>query len=266
MRRLISYGADYSATPCLPTNNSEMMNRPREETGTESLSRPVTFPGSAPDGEEPPDLEGRLYVEPDGLLHDGVVLCHSNPAAGGDMDTKLMLALEAALIEAGFATLRYNSRGVGASAGSVSKGPDNKLVDREGTPETLDVEAALHFLAAQDGVNSRRLALVGHSFGARISLAHLAAHPDGSHVSAVACIGLGVGWRDLSHLGQWPHPKLFVTGERDDFCPPDELRKYVRTLPEPSTTIVVRDTGHFFEGREFELGGLVAGFLKQVLS
>ena len=37
------------------------------------------------------------------------------------MDMKVMLAIEAALVEAGFATLRYNSRGVGESTGTISR-------------------------------------------------------------------------------------------------------------------------------------------------
>jgi alpha/beta superfamily hydrolase len=228
-------------------------------------SRAIAFEGWAAVGDEPPLLEGRLYVPADGTLHPGVVLCHGNPAAQGHMDMKVMLALEEALAEAGFATLRYNSRGVQGSGGSVSQGYDKKLVAPEGMPETEDVGAALEFLGAQDGVNNRKLALVGHSFGARVGLAYLAAHPKEEHIGAVVCIGLAVGWRDLSHLGQWPHPKLFVAGERDDFCPPEELRRYVRTLPEPSNTIIVKETGHFFEGKEGDLGNVVASFLKQVL-
>ena len=226
----------------------------------------MTFAGFAAPDEEPPILEGRLNVQADGMLHPGVVLCHGNPAAGGHMDTNLMVTLEAALAENGFATLQYNSRGVGGSGGTVSRGHDKKLVAPEGMPETEDVGAALHFLSGQDGVNSRKMGIVGHSFGARVLLAYLAEHPDEAHVAAAVPIGLAVGWRDLSHLGHWPHPKLFITGERDDFCPPDKLRDFVKTVPAPSTLVVVKDTGHFFEGREREVGILVAGFLNQVLT
>ena len=127
------------------------------------------------------------------------------------MDMELMVALEEALVEAGFATLRYNSRGVGGSGGAISQvqgslqGDAKKLVVPEGEAEMLDVGAALRFLGGQSGVNGEKLALVGHSFGARITLAYLAAHPEERSVAAVACIGLAVAWRDLSYLGQWPH-------------------------------------------------------------
>jgi alpha/beta superfamily hydrolase len=243
----------------------ESTDTPFAEGHTGPLTRHISFLGRAVDGMEAPSLEGRLYVPLDGALHPGVVLCHANPAAGGSMEMKPMLAIEAALAQNGIATLRYNSRGVGESSGSISRSGDKKLVAPEGAPETEDVGAALAFLAMQQGVDMSRLALVGHSFGSRISLAYVASHVEDTSVRAVVCIGLPVAWRSLAHLGQWPHPKLFVTGERDDFSPPDQLAEFVNTLPEPKTLVTLKRTGHFFEGREDDLASVVAGFLKQVL-
>ena len=163
------------------------------------------------------------------------------------------------------ATLRYNSRGVGESSGAVTATGDRRLVSIEGESEREDVGAALSFLAMQEGADGQKLAIVGHSFGARIALAYAAAHPEDERVKGVACVGLPVGWRDLSHLGRWPGPKLFVTGERDDFSPPEQLREFVAELPEPSTVAVVKGTGHFFEGRESDLAQIVVQFLGRVL-
>ena len=227
-------------------------------------TRYVTFKGSAANGEEAPDLEGRLSLISDGALHPGAVLLHANPAGGGHMDMRVVLAIEAALARDGIATLRYNFRGVGSSGGRISSAGDRRLVAPEGEAETADVGAALDFLGMQEGVDGRKLALVGHSFGARIALAYLASHAD-DRVQAVACVGLAVAWRDLSHLGQWERPKLFVTGERDDFCPPDKLEEFVAGLPEPSTQVVLKNTGHFFEGREDDLAAVVGEFLSRVL-
>jgi uncharacterized protein len=229
-----------------------------------ALSRHIRFPGRALGDEPAPMLEGWIQVPGGGELYPGVVLCHANPAAGGSMDMKVMLALEEALAEAGFATLRYNSRGVGDSTGEISKSADRRLVVPEGAPETEDVGAALDFLGMQAGVDGDRLSLVGHSFGGRISLAYMASHALEARVGAVVCIGLPVAWRNLEHLGQWPHPKLFVTGERDDFSPPAQLAEFVATLPEPKTIVTLKRTGHFFEGREHDLAALVAGFLARV--
>ena len=233
--------------------------------GTPTDARHVFFAGSAIEGQEAPQLEGRLSVPADGAQHAGVVLLHANPAAGGNMDMHVMLAIEEALGEAGIATLRYNSRGIGNSEGSVSSSGDRRLVAPEGAPETADAGAALSFLAMQDGVDSARLGMVGHSFGSRITLAYLASRPGETRVRGVVCIGLPVAWRNLDKLGQWPHPKLFVTGERDDFCPPDKLAQYVATLPKPIQQITLRDTGHFFEGRESDLAAIVTEFLGPAL-
>ena len=238
----------------------------REESSAQhSSARLVSFPGHANAGEPAPELEGRLAVPADGTLHPGVVICHANPAAGGSMDMKLMVAIESALSEQGMATLRYNSRGIGNSGGSVSQAPGKLIVAPEGTAETTDIGAALAFLGMQEGVDASRLALVGHSFGARIILAFLASNPEEADIRAIVCIGLPVAWRDLSDYGQWPHPKLFVTGEKDDFCPPDHLAEFVAGLPEPATIVTLRNTGHFFEGREEDLADTVAIFLQQVL-
>ncbi|HET9493577.1 MAG TPA: alpha/beta fold hydrolase [Chloroflexia bacterium] len=230
----------------------------------ESLARHVTFEGRAVEGSEAPTLEGRLSAPQDGALHPAVVLCHANPAAGGSMDMKVMLAIEAALVEAGFATLRYNSRGVGESTGTISRTGDGVLVAPEGAPETQDVGAALDFLAMQQGVDPNHIALVGHSFGGRISLAYLSSHPGETRVQAVVCIGLPVAWRNLAHLGQWECPKLFITGEFDDFSPPEQLAEFVNSLPEPSTLVTLKGTGHFFEGREGDLAAVVVTFLNKI--
>src|SRR5205823_13405843 len=123
------------------------------------------------EGEDGPELEGQLHSFTDGTMHPGVVLCHANPAAGGHMDMHLMQAMESALAERGIATLRYNSRGVGGSEGTISTADDKKLVAPEGDAETADVGAALDFLGMQQGVDGMRLALVGHSVGACIALA-----------------------------------------------------------------------------------------------
>jgi alpha/beta superfamily hydrolase len=210
-------------------------------------------------------LEGRLSAPQDGALHPAVVLCHANPAAGGSMEMKVILAIESSLVESGFATLRYNSRGVGESTGTISRTGDGVLVAPEGAPETQDVGAALDFLAMQQGVDPNHMALVGHSFGGRISLAYLSSHPGENRVQAAVCIGLPVAWRNLAHLGQWECPKLFVTGEFDDFSPPDLLADYVENLPEPSTLVTLKGTGHFFEGREADLADVVTAFLGRVL-
>lgn len=236
------------------------------DTGSHgSTGSEVFFPGAAWDGVSPPDLQGRLQVPEGAGPFPGAVLLHANPRAGGNMDMGVVSAVEQALVKRGVAVLRYNSRGIGRSGGEVSGMGNRRLIAPEGGPETADIGAALDFLASQDRVDGGTLALVGHSFGARIALAYLNLVPRDERVQGVACIGLAVGWGDLSHLGQWAGPKLFVTGDRDDFCPPADLDRFVAGLPAPAKQVVLKDTGHFFEGREADLAAVIAGFMDGVL-
>jgi pimeloyl-ACP methyl ester carboxylesterase len=57
-------------------------------------------------------------------------------------------------------------------------------------------------------------------------------------------------------------PSLYVYGDRDEFCfgdVPGCMAILSRYLNDRAEIVVMRDTGHGFEGREGELGGLIAG-------
>ena len=224
----------------------------------------VTFPSAGPDAVP---LEGRVAGFADGARHPAVLLLHPNPAHGGTMDNKLLRAIADAVYPAGTGALRYNSRGVGASGGAILVAAGSGAhAWVQGDAETRDVGAALDWLAAQPWVDPARIALAGFSFGSRIALAYLAAAPAERRVRAVVAIGFPLAARDLSHLGWWPGPRLFITGERDPFCPPDALAAFVATLPPPALRAVVRHVGHFLTGREPAAGLLAATFLGPVLA
>jgi uncharacterized protein len=86
-------------------------------------------------------LEG-LMARPagDGAVH-GAVVCHPHPLYGGSMHNNVVEAILEALWKLGFATLRFNFRGVGASDGEYSGG----------SGETDDTKAAMQFLLSQAG-------------------------------------------------------------------------------------------------------------------
>src|SRR5271163_2662156 len=90
-------------------------------------------------------LEG-LLANPGGNA-PAVVVCHPHPLYGGSMYNNVVDAVLAAMWQAGYATLRFNFRGVGASDGEHDGGPG----------EVDDAVAAMAFLLAQPGVRKEAL-------------------------------------------------------------------------------------------------------------
>lgn len=89
---------------------------------------PIMIPG-------PCQLEGLLSLtdnEPNGLA----LICHPHPLYQGTMHNKVVTTLARAAAECGYASLRFNFRGVGKSEGSYG----------EGIGELEDAKAALAFL------------------------------------------------------------------------------------------------------------------------
>ncbi len=80
-----------------------------------------------------------------------VVIAHPHPLFGGTMDNKVVQTLARAFVQCGWSAVRFNFRGVGASAG----------VHDEGRAERLDMLAVLRQVAPEGPI-----ALAGFSFGA----------------------------------------------------------------------------------------------------
>ena len=134
--------------------------------------------------------------------------------------------------ERGFASLRFNFRGVGESAGRYS-----------GTEEYRDVEAAAAFLrgrlaagrgGSEAGGHGPPLGLAGYSFGS--VMAAMAAG-----AGAVPVAGAGAdrasssGWEDsppdaLDRLARFQGPVLAVCGESDDLAPPEVVERALARL------------------------------------
>ena len=236
----------------------------RGKSPTAGLWQPVQFPSSAAGDEPPVLLKGKIAAFADGARHPAVLLHHPNPSGGGTMDNKILRAVADALYLRGAGALRYNSRGVGGSGGEYRLVPESRGWV-EGSRETEDVGAALHFLAAQPWVDPARLALVGFSFGARMVLSYLRLHPTDSRIRAAVMIGFPVAAWDLGHLGYWFGPKLFITADGDTYCPPAALADFVSRLPPPKLQAVIKGSTHFLPNREGEAGALAAHFLAPIL-
>ncbi|MCC6847211.1 MAG: alpha/beta fold hydrolase [Deltaproteobacteria bacterium] len=175
-------------------------------------------------------LDGRLAVPPDAA--GGAVLCHPHPQFGGSMENDLVRALTRALGAAGFATLRFDFRGVGASGGAYD----------DGRSEVADVRAAAALLRARLG--GARVTLAGYSFGAVMALRAGAAEPD--RTRAIVAIAPPVRMVGLDFLAGCGVPLAFVTGDRDQFCPLAMLESARERFAPASTLALVPGADHFF--------------------
>ncbi len=193
-----------------------------------------------PDG---PSLEARLgsVTSPKG----GLALCHPHPLYGGDMDNPVVIRAAEVSRAAGYATLRFNFRGVGASDG----------VHDKGRGERDDVKAAVAALAARLP-RAGPVGVIGYSFGAWVA-AH-AVRPDAPAVP-LGLIAPPLGMYDWSFLQAGARRLLLVAGTRDSYCPIEALhRMAAATFTEAH---VIEGADHFFFGKLFPLGEVIAGWL-----
>ena len=201
--------------------------------------------------EEPRRVDERLEATlriPDVPPTAIVVLAHALPTHGGTMRTPIMAAIARACADRGWYALRFNFRGVGASAGEWSGGRH----------EMEDLAAAVEYARAI--APGLPLGLVGYSFGAFQVLAYL---ERGGRADGVALVG--VGTKDVSFapraMPNVPQGTFMVSAENDQFGTPDELRAAV-----PHGRIAtVSGVDHFFVGKRDEVGALVAEELARAL-
>ena len=155
------------------------------------------------------------------------------------MHSKVVYTVFRVLHDAGHATLRFNFRGVGASAGSYS-GWDG---------EVGDVAAAAAFARRETGV--QRLWIAGFSFGSWVSSKWALGD---ANVERMILLGVpvdrNVDDRSFDHLAHLPAPTLIIQGERDQYGSPEGVRRLVerlRTLG-PVEARIVPGADHFFTG------------------
>jgi len=194
-------------------------------------------------------LEAILNVGAESATHAALV-CHPHPVFGGTLHNKVVFHAMKALNGFGFPVLRFNFRGAGLSEGEHDNGQG----------ELDDVHTALDWL---DREFHLPIVFAGFSFGAAVGL-QAACNDD----RVKAAIGLGVpvqpvGDRtyDLTCLKSCVKPKLFVSGDRDQFGPRAKLEAFVSSLPEPKKLVVIAGGDHFFEGRLREMRGAIEGWL-----
>ncbi len=199
------------------------------------------------------------------LLNEGdadapyaALVCHPHPKGGGTMHNKVvyhaMKTLNAPEFGLRWPVLRFNFRGTGLSEGV-----------HDGKAEIGDVLAALAWLQNEF---ARPVIAVGFSFGAAMTL--LACCASGkTNVRAIAALGLPT--RASNHTYHYAFlsgcflPKLFLSGDRDQFAPAADLENVAATTAEPKKLVLLPGADHFFSGQLEAMQNELAGWLKEQL-
>ncbi|HUY19426.1 MAG TPA: alpha/beta fold hydrolase [Candidatus Binataceae bacterium] len=185
-------------------------------------------------------LEGMIAL-PDGAgSHRAAVVCHPHPLYGGSMHNNVVDAVLEALHASGFATLRFNFRGVGQSEGEF----DN------GMGEAADAVAAVRFLTTHKGVGDAGAVLAGYSFGAATAVR---AAGGVEEVAAIVTVALPLGMIDPTALGAIAKPIVLLAGDRDSYCPANDLAALAGRLGPLARLKLIPGADHFFGGREPEI-------------
>jgi alpha/beta superfamily hydrolase len=136
----------------------------------------------------------------------------------------------------GLPVLRFNFRGVGLSEGAHD----------HGLGEQDDVRAALDWL---DRTFQRPILFAGFSFGSQVGLRACCGD---ARVKGLVGLGLPVraAGRDYSYsfLPRCAAPKLFISGDHDDFAPCELLSAVWGHAPEPKRSAWIEGADHFFQG------------------
>jgi alpha/beta superfamily hydrolase len=191
----------------------------------------VFIPG--PEGE----LEGIFSYVSRKVTHLAI-LCHPHPLYGGTMHNKVIYSMAMALNQIGYATVRFNFRGVGRSSGAFN----------HGIGEQRDVEAVLdHFTKLYPYAYT---VLGGFSFGAKVGL--LVASRE-ERVSAAIGVGITVDVADFSFLYDYDKPKLILQGTNDQYGSVSSIQDWFRHLQEPKKLVQIEGAVHLFDGKLTEL-------------
>jgi alpha/beta superfamily hydrolase len=188
-----------------------------------------------------PTLEARL--ESVSAPRGGFVVCHPHPLYGGDMDNPVVIRAAEVTQAAGYATLRFNFRGVGASDG----------VHDEGRGEQDDVRASMAMLASRLPARSP-VGVIGYSFGA-----WTAARATRPGDTALGLIAPPIGMFDFAFLPPADGRVLLVAGARDTYCPVEALHRLAESTRAEER--IIEGADHFFFGKLYPLGEAIGAWV-----
>ena len=163
------------------------------------------------------------------------VIAHPHPLFSGTMTNKVVQTIARGVVQCGWRALRFNFRGVGASAGSYDKGAG-------------EVDDMLAVVAAE-AADGQPLLIAGFSFGAFVASQVVARlHGEQRAIDSIVLVGTAVSRFDAAPVPLELHPQtLVIHGEADDTVPLAAVMDWARPQHLPVT--VVPGGEHFFHGQ-----------------
>lgn len=178
---------------------------------------------------------------PEGAPRGIALVAHPHPLYGGTMENKVAQTLARTFVTLGYATARFNFRGVGESEGVHDDGrgevDDMDLMYRHMTQQYPDLPVALSGFSFGTFVQAQ--------FQQRLML-------DGRPAERLVLVGTAAG--------KWPMPPvpadtILIHGELDDTITLQEVFDWARPLDIPVTVIPGAD--HFFHRKLGHIKNLV---------
>ena len=176
----------------------------------------------------------------------GAVITHPHPLYGGDMSNGVVEAAARVLQNGGYATLRFNFRGVGASQGRHESG----IGERE------DVRAALAYLRER-GISETDL--YGYSFGAWVN-AHLDCRKNA--IRRMVMVSPPVNFIAFDGVEPLPCLGLAVVGDSDEFAETERVRSLLDRCNPRARLEIIHDTDHFYSGALQDLESILKNDLR----
>lgn len=179
----------------------------------------------------------------------GSVIAPPHPLYGGSMDSPVVNEIAWASVRAGIAAVRFNWRGVGASAGVAS-----------GETRDADADYAAALAHVAETVPGKVVAC-GYSFGAAAALRAASLHPRIGRALLVAPPPSLLEPGALRGLGK---PTLVVTGADDRLAPAEALAAELDGVPQARVE-VIPGADHFFVVGLAELSRVALAWLKDTV-
>jgi alpha/beta superfamily hydrolase len=162
------------------------------------------------------------------------LVCHPHPQFGGTLDNKVVQTMARAFLQLGWASVRFNFRGVGDSAGAWD----------DGRGEVDDALAVLGRWRERPDYAGLPVLLAGFSFGGYVA-AEAASRLDApAKPRRIVLVGPSTQKQLVPNV---PADTLVIHGESDDVVPLAATLAWAR--PQNLPVIVFPGVGHFFHGQ-----------------